>query len=47
MALAVYDFIVYHQLPTSQLYACDSITKGDGTMDKESYPAYLLKLLNA
>ncbi|MDB5010451.1 MAG: esterase [Mucilaginibacter sp.] len=46
MALSVYDYITDHKLPTKSIVCFgDSITHGDGTMDKESYPAYLLKLL--
>jgi lysophospholipase L1-like esterase len=48
MALAVYDYIIDHDLPKINIVCFgDSITKGDGTIDKESYPAYLLKLLTA
>jgi lysophospholipase L1-like esterase len=47
MALSVYDYIVNYKLPTVNIVCFgDSITKGDGTMNKESYPAYLLELLN-
>lgn len=47
IALSVYDFICYHQLPqTSIVCFGDSITKGDGSIDKDSYPAYLHQLLN-
>lgn len=46
MALAVYDYIIDHDLPTGNIVCFgDSITHGDGTMDKDSYPAGLLKLL--
>lgn len=48
IALAVYDHILLRQLPLSGIVCFgDSITKGDGSMDKESYPAYLKKLLSA
>jgi lysophospholipase L1-like esterase len=48
MALAVYDYIVDHNLPTNNIVCFgDSITHGDGSIDKESYPAYLLKLINS
>lgn len=48
MALAVYDYIVDHNLPTNNIVCFgDSITHGDGTIDKESYPAYLLKLITS
>ncbi|MES2276366.1 MAG: GDSL-type esterase/lipase family protein [Bacteroidota bacterium] len=47
MGLAVYDFVIDNKLPISNIVCFgDSITKGDGTIDKESYPAYLLKLLS-
>ncbi|MCH5718527.1 SGNH/GDSL hydrolase family protein [Niabella hibiscisoli] len=46
MALAVYDCIVYNQLPTSSIVCFgDSITRGDGSNDKDSYPGYLNQLL--
>lgn len=46
IGLTVYDFIVDHKLPTSGILCFgDSITKGDGSIDKNSYPAYLSKLL--
>jgi lysophospholipase L1-like esterase len=46
MALSIYGFIIDHQLPTDQIVCFgDSITKGDGTIDKDSYPGFLLKLL--
>lgn len=46
MALSVFDYITDHQLPTNHIVCFgDSITHGDGSLDKESYPAYLLKLL--
>lgn len=46
MALAVYDYIVDHKLPTTDIVCFgDSITKGDGSIDKDSYPAFLKKLL--
>lgn len=46
MALAVYDCIRYHQLPTEQIVCFgDSITRGDGSNDKDSYPGYLNQLL--
>jgi lysophospholipase L1-like esterase len=47
LALAVYQYIAYHNLPTGRIVCFgDSITKGDGSVDKESYPAYLNKLLS-
>lgn len=47
LALAVSQYIQYHQLPTGTIVCFgDSITKGDGSIDKESYPAYLAKLLS-
>lgn len=46
MALAVYDYIMYHNLPKSGIVCFgDSITKGDGSANGESYPGYLNKLL--
>lgn len=46
IGLSVYDYIIYHKLPMTDIVCFgDSITKGDGSMDKESYPAYLQKLL--
>jgi len=43
---AVYDYIVDHKLPTTNIVCFgDSITKGDGTMDRDSYPAFLKRLL--
>jgi lysophospholipase L1-like esterase len=46
LALAVSQYIVYHDLNTQRIVCFgDSITKGDGSIDKESYPAYLKKLL--
>ncbi|SEL74046.1 SGNH/GDSL hydrolase family protein [Parapedobacter koreensis] len=45
LALAVGQFIQYHQLPMRRIVCFgDSITRGDGSVDKESYPAYLRKL---
>jgi lysophospholipase L1-like esterase len=47
LALAVYQHIIYNNLPTGRIVCFgDSITKGDGSVDKESYPAYLNKLLS-
>ncbi len=47
LALAVSQYVQYHQLPTGKIVCFgDSITKGDGSIDKESYPAYLAKLLS-
>lgn len=46
LALAVGQFIQYNDLPASRIVCLgDSITRGDGSTDKESYPAYLKKLL--
>jgi len=46
IGLAVYDYIVDHNLPKTQIVCFgDSITKGDGTLDRDSYPAYLQQLL--
>ena len=47
LALAVSQYIQYNQLDTRRIVCFgDSITKGDGSIDKESYPAYLKKLLS-
>jgi lysophospholipase L1-like esterase len=47
LALAISQFIQYHQLPTRRIVCFgDSITRGDGSVDHESYPAYLKKLLS-
>ena len=46
IALAVYRYMVDHDLPRHRVVCFgDSITKGDGSMDRNSYPAYLKKLL--
>ena len=46
MALAIYDYLLAHQLAKGTIVCFgDSITKGDGSMDGDSYPAYLNKLL--
>jgi lysophospholipase L1-like esterase len=46
MALAVSQYILFNNLPASRIVCFgDSITRGDGSTDKESYPAYLKKLL--
>ncbi|MBS1567263.1 MAG: SGNH/GDSL hydrolase family protein [Bacteroidetes bacterium] len=46
MALTVYDYITAHGLPIDGIVCFgDSITKGDGSTDGESYPGYLNKLL--
>lgn len=46
MALSIYDYILYNNLPKEGIVCFgDSITKGDGTNDSESYPGYLNKLL--
>jgi lysophospholipase L1-like esterase len=47
LALAISQFIQYNQLPVSRIVCFgDSITRGDGSVDHESYPAYLKKLLS-
>ncbi|PPL00153.1 Lysophospholipase L1 [Parapedobacter indicus] len=47
IALAVSQYIRDNDLPTGRIVCFgDSITKGDGSVDKESYPAYLKKLLS-
>jgi lysophospholipase L1-like esterase len=46
LALAVSQFIQASNLPLSRIVCFgDSITRGDGSVDRESYPAYLKKLL--
>ena len=46
IAIAVYESIVNNKLPHESVVCFgDSITKGDGSMDGKSYPAYLKKLL--
>ncbi len=47
LGMAVSQFIQYNHLPTGRIVCFgDSITKGDGSIDKESYPAYMAKLLS-
>jgi lysophospholipase L1-like esterase len=47
IGLSVYDYIISNKLPqTGVVCFGDSITKGDGTIDRDSYPAYLKKLLS-
>ena len=47
LALAVSQYIIYNKLPIGRIVCFgDSITKGDGSIDKESYPAYLKTLLS-
>lgn len=46
LALAVSQYVQYNNFPISRIVCFgDSITKGDGSIDGESYPAYLKKLL--
>jgi lysophospholipase L1-like esterase len=46
MALAIYDCIRANQLPARRIVCFgDSITWGDGSLDKGSYPAYLKRLI--
>ncbi|CAL1519673.1 SGNH/GDSL hydrolase family protein [Chitinophaga sp. MM2321] len=46
IGLAVYQYIIYNRLPKSRIVCFgDSITAGDGGVDKESYPAYLQRFL--
>lgn len=46
IALAVYDYLTANKLDTGRIVCFgDSITKGDGSIDRDSYPAYLKKLL--
>ncbi|MEH3112530.1 SGNH/GDSL hydrolase family protein [Pedobacter terrae] len=48
IALSVYDYLKANHLHASRSIVCfgDSITKGDGSIDQDSYPAYLSKLLS-
>lgn len=47
IALTVFDYIKLQKLPYHNIVCFgDSITKGDGSIDKDSYPAYLKKLLS-
>jgi lysophospholipase L1-like esterase len=46
IAIAVYEKIINDNLPHKRVVCFgDSITKGDGSTDNKSYPAYLKKLL--
>ncbi|GAB3169385.1 SGNH/GDSL hydrolase family protein [Telluribacter humicola] len=46
MAVAIYQFLINNPQPHDRLVCFgDSITKGDGSLDDRSYPAYLKKLL--
>ncbi len=46
MGIVVYEYIMNKNLPHKRIVCFgDSITHGDGSIDKESYPAYLKKLL--
>jgi lysophospholipase L1-like esterase len=48
IGLAVYEHILLQKLPQSRIVCFgDSITNGDGSVTKESYPAYLNKLLQS
>lgn len=47
MGLAVYQHIINHKLPRAKIVCLgDSITKGDGNIDGQNYPAYLKKLFS-
>ncbi len=47
LALAVSQYLICQNLNAGKIVCLgDSITKGDGSTDKESYPAYLQKLLS-
>jgi lysophospholipase L1-like esterase len=47
IGLSVYEYITSHKLPLTGIVCFgDSITKGDGSLDRDSYPAYLKKLLS-
>ncbi len=46
IAIAVYESIINNKLPHKSVVCFgDSITKGDGSIEGKSYPAYLKKLL--
>ncbi|HEY8660740.1 MAG TPA: SGNH/GDSL hydrolase family protein [Hanamia sp.] len=46
LGIVVYEYIMNKNLPHNRIVCFgDSITHGDGSIDKESYPAYLKKLL--
>ncbi|WP_295767169.1 SGNH/GDSL hydrolase family protein [uncultured Mucilaginibacter sp.] len=46
IGLSVYEYIIAHKLPTQQIVCFgDSITKGDGSNNNNSYPGFLYKLL--
>lgn len=46
IGLSVYDHITAYDLPVENIICFgDSITKGDGTTTKDSYPGFLYKLL--
>ncbi|UEG52124.1 SGNH/GDSL hydrolase family protein [Mucilaginibacter daejeonensis] len=46
IGLSVYEYITANKLPTEQIVCFgDSITKGDGSNDNNSYPGFLNKLL--
>lgn len=47
LALSISQYIRFNRLPTKKIICFgDSITRGDGSVEKESYPAYLKKLLS-
>ena len=47
MGIVVYEYIMNKKLPHQKVVCFgDSITYGDGSIDKESYPAHLKKLLS-
>ncbi|WP_247236573.1 SGNH/GDSL hydrolase family protein [Telluribacter sp. SYSU D00476] len=46
MAVAIHQHLINNRIPHDRLVCFgDSITKGDGSLDGKSYPAYLKKLL--
>lgn len=46
IGLAVYEYIIYNDLPQQRIVCFgDSITAGDGGVEKNSYPAFLKRLL--
>jgi lysophospholipase L1-like esterase len=47
IGLAVYQQILYYKLKVAKIVCLgDSITYGDGSMNKDSYPGWLKKLIN-
>ncbi|MBZ4192277.1 SGNH/GDSL hydrolase family protein [Niabella beijingensis] len=47
MGVTIAQYCLYNHLPVQRVVCFgDSITKGDGSIDKESYPAYINKVLS-